>query len=80
MCEICRSSPCLALCPNAPEPPRVHTCDRCGEGIYAGDKFLKEPDGDIICECCLDNMTTDDLLKELGLSLEVAEEDDGYDG
>lgn len=80
MCDICRRSPCDSRCPNAPEPKRVYVCSRCGEGVYAGDRFLREPDGDILCEICLDNMDNDELLHELGLSTEIAEEGDGYDG
>ncbi len=74
MCDICGSYPCLPGCPNN-EPPEIYRCDRCGESIVAGDKFIEEPDGDIVCECCLDNMTMNDLLEELGISLQTAEVD-----
>lgn len=61
-------------CPND-EAKEVLKCDRCGGSIVAGDKFIEEPDGDIICECCLDNMTVNDLLGELGICLQTAEVD-----
>lgn len=79
MCAECHMIPCHPRCPNAPDPIPVHRCDRCGEPIVPGDKFIKEPDGDILCEYCLDNMTVTDLLKELGIDLETAErERDGW--
>lgn len=78
MCSVCLKTPCDNRCPNAPEPPAVHTCDRCSEPIRSGDKFIEEPDGDILCESCLDNMTVDDLLRELGIDVQTAEEYIGW--
>ncbi len=75
MCSLCHVNPCHPGCPNAPEPRAVHTCDRCGDPILPGDKFIEEPDGDILCEWCLDNMTTNELLNELGFSFQTAEVD-----
>ncbi len=73
MCDVCHMTPHHPSCPYAPDPPVIHTCSRCGEGICAGDQFLRELDGDIFCEVCLENMSIDDLLVELGLHREIAE-------
>lgn len=79
MCSVCHMSPCHPRCPNAPDPVPVYICDRCGEPITPGDKFIEEPDGDKVCEYCLDNMTVTDLLKELGIDVQTAErERDGW--
>ena len=54
MCEICHNSPCLNLCPNAPEPPAVYVCSGCSEPIYEGERFLHLM-GEQWCEDCVDN-------------------------
>lgn len=76
MCDVCRRTPCDPRCPNAPDPIGIYTCDRCGEAICEGDTFIEEPDGDILCGGCLDNMTTDELLSEFGIVVQTAERDD----
>lgn len=45
MCEVCYSNPCLARCPNAPEPKAVYICVSCGESIEEGEEFFKLDDG-----------------------------------
>lgn len=79
MCDICRSVPCLAGCPNAPDPPAVYACDDCGEGIVPGDEYA-EIDGRYYHLDCLENMSTRELLELVGVDTRTAEEDDGYDG
>lgn len=74
MCDICLRTPCHSGCPNAPEPTAIYTCDRCSEPILADDKYLEEPDGDYLCENCLDNMTTLELLSELGIEIQTAKD------
>ncbi len=54
-------SPCDPRCPNAPEPPAVHTCKDCGEGIVPGDEFA-EINGEYYHIECLENITTRELL------------------
>ena len=73
-CEYCRTSPHLSGCPYAPESPVVKTCDRCGEPIRAGDEYYEKLDGDILCECCTDNMgASREALKYFGCIRYVAE-------
>lgn len=72
MCEICRSSPCLTRCPNAPEPKAVYVCHYCKEGILPGDSFV-DIDGDRVCGECLDNMLPVEVLQLCGFDVEVAE-------
>ena len=50
MCEICRSYPCKAQCPNF-EAEVVEICCECGIKIYEGDDYY-DIDGTILCEDC----------------------------
>ena len=78
MCSVCLRSPCDPRCPNAPEPPSVHTCKDCGEGIVSGDEFA-EINGEYYHIECLENMTTRELLALLDVYTETAEmEGDGW--
>lgn len=71
MCSMCMMTPCHPRCPNAPEPEPVHTCRRCGYGIFEGDKFFDGPDG-YVCEECLEDMAVEQILEMLGESLRTA--------
>jgi hypothetical protein len=63
MCDICLRTPCHNRCPNAPEPPVVHTCLKCDAEIYAGDGYY-DIDGEIWCEeCVTDCRTTAEMGK-----------------
>lgn len=72
MCDMCRSWPHLPGCPNAPAPIPVENCCKCGEGIFAGDRYFGSCDGPI-CEECMKDMTVSELLKLFGESLSVAQ-------
>lgn len=71
MCSVCMSIPCHPRCPNAPEPVPVHKCEKCGEGIFEGDKYFNGQEG-YICEECLDDMSSSELLELVGESLATA--------
>jgi hypothetical protein len=73
MCEVCHYTPCVPRCPNAPDPPEFGKCDRCGEPVFDGDEYYEEPDGDVLCESCADNMTTSDALRYMGCKILTAE-------
>ncbi len=78
MCEICRSSPCLSGCPNAPDPEKVHTCEYCGEDIVVGDEYF-EYDGEYYHDECFADCAVE-LLIEAGAKRSTASEDDIDDG
>lgn len=65
MCQICRHSPCLNGCPNAPDPPAVTTCRKCGEPITPGYEFARI-DGLDYCDECIDDMPYCELVPLLG--------------
>ncbi len=75
MCEICRRSPCDARCPNAPEPRAIYKCAYCGEGITNGEKYL-EYNGKYYHLDCIEEMSSDEIAKMFGCSVETADEDD----
>lgn len=71
MCDMCRMIPCHPRCPNASEPVPVHRCDKCGEGIFEGDKYFDSQEG-YVCKECLNDMSSDEVLELLGESLATA--------
>jgi len=72
MCEECLQSPCDNRCPNAdPGKPECY-CDDCREGIYEDECFYKMPNGETICEACIDRMYKADLLEYFGCKLVTA--------
>ena len=72
MCSMCLSSPCRQGCPNASEPIPVHTCRKCGSGIYEGEKYFDALEG-AVCEECLSDMAMEEILKMCGEELQTAE-------
>lgn len=62
MCAICLQTPCHPRCPNAPEPEPMYWCCECGEGIFEGDKYFQYGNSEI-CEACMDEKTTEEMLE-----------------
>lgn len=78
MCDICRSSPCLAGCPNAPGPKVVNYCHECGDDIYEGDKYINE--NVPLCKDCIENMSAMELIDFLDIEIHTAKfEEPDYD-
>lgn len=71
MCMVCRQYPCHPRCPNADEPRTEHMCKECGNPIYEGEKYLETFKGDI-CKECLDDMSIETILYEVGEELHTA--------
>lgn len=74
MCDICKQTPCIGRCPNAPDAPVVYTCDICGESIFAGDYFY-EMDGIQYHENCFEDDAIKILINECGAFKSVAKEE-----
>ncbi len=74
MCSICHQSPCDGRCPNAPDPPTVHTCKHCSEPIVVGDAYV-EMDGEQYHEECFSDCAEEILFESYGATKRVAEED-----
>lgn len=75
MCSLCLQYPCSSGCPNAPEPEPIYVCDRCGYGIFEGEKFFDSPDG-YICEDCIKEMTVADFMELTGNEFRTAEKEE----
>lgn len=55
MCEICRSHPCNARCPNASGPEIMDNCVVCDESLREDYTYFEDSDGNIFCsqECAV---------------------------
>ncbi len=78
MCEICRSSVCVAGCPNKEDEP-VYVCSHCNEDILEGEQYIEVGDNKV-CLNCLEQESTTELLNILGFSIEIARKADDYFG
>lgn len=74
MCEICRQIPCHYMCPNY-EPPRPkHYCYICRKGIYCGEEYIENENGEYVHWDCVSGR---DLVEFLGFEIKYM--DDDYD-
>lgn len=53
MCEECHSDPCDTRCPNWEAPKAYKYCAICEEGIYPGEKYIENGNGDYAHLDCL---------------------------
>ena len=74
MCDICGHIPCVSRCPNYIAPKATHYCSICHEGIYDGEEYIENDDGEYAHWECVDY--TRDLIKFLGY--EIKEMEDNY--
>lgn len=65
-------------CPNAPDPEPVYTCIICAGEIFPGAKFYDSCDGPI-CEECMNDMTTKQLMEMFGEEYSTASAPEQYD-
>lgn len=77
MCTECRMSPCHPNCPNA-VPDGMFECASCGEVIEYGTEYVEIGDHKY-CFCCIDNMTTNELIEAFGGDVKTAERPDPYE-
>ena len=73
MCEICRSYPCHPRCPNYIPPKASYHCSICQEGIYNGEEYIENDDGEYAHWECFDGMR--DLLEWLGYEIKTMEDE-----
>lgn len=73
MCEICRKLPCDSRCPNY-EPPKASYCSICNEGIYDGEDYIENMDGEYIHYECIQGIRQ--LLEWLGYEIKTMEDFD----
>ena len=68
-CEYCRRDFAHdSRCPLAPEPKFDHYCSSCGVGIYEGEEYIENDDGEYIHYDC---PTTRELVEFLGYKVKT---------
>lgn len=75
MCEICMCDPCDCRCPNYIPIRTNHYCSICNEGIYEGEEYIENDDGECIHYECVHGIRS--LLEWIGYKIKYME--DGYD-
>lgn len=73
MCDICRKTPCHPRCPNYIPPKANHYCSVCNDGIYEGEEYIVNDDGDYRHYECFYGLR--DLLEFLGYDIKTMEND-----
>lgn len=65
-------NPCHSRCPNYSSPKATHYCSSCGDGIYGGEEYIENLDGEYHHHECFHDMR--DLLEWLGVDIKTMEE------
>lgn len=79
MCSECRQTPCHPRCPNAPLSRPRCTCDLCKEGIYDGEEYFENENGDIAHWECVEDITKREFIEWMGYEVKtMKDEDNGY--
>lgn len=78
MCEICRQTPCHPRCPNYIPPKASHYCSICGDGIYDGEDYIENQDGEYAHYDCLTDETCREIVEWLGGEIKIMEGDYEY--
>lgn len=69
MCRICFHDKCPSACPNYTPPKAYYYCSVCGEGIYEGEEYIENDDGEYRHYECFQGMR--DLLEWLGYDVKT---------
>ena len=73
MCQICHQFICPPSCPNAEYTVhRIGRCARCREDILEGEEAISI-EGVLYHTECLEDMTLEELLEEIGIDFEIIE-------
>lgn len=77
MCDLCLRDPCMdPRCPNYSAPRTIHYCSECGKGIYDGDEYIENDNGEYRHFECFHGMY--DLIDWLGYRVEVMDSLEDY--
>lgn len=72
MCSICKHCPCVPKCPNYIPPIASIYCSSCEEGIYEGEEYIENFNGEYRHFECFTGMK--DLLEWLGYRIKIMED------
>lgn len=74
MCDICGYiGTCHPRCPNWEPPKTYHYCSICNEGIYNGEEYIENMNGEYMHYDCIPS--TRDLLEWLGCDIKCMDND-----
>lgn len=76
MCEICKHTSCLIVCPNFIPPKTSYYCSSCGEGIYDDEEYIENQNGEYRHYECFHGMR--ELLEWLGYKVKTMNADYWY--
>lgn len=76
MCFECRQTPCHPRCPNAPLSRPRYTCDLCKEGIYDGEEYFENENGDIAHWECITELTRKEFVEWMGYKVKTMKGED----
>lgn len=73
MCDICHQLICPQSCPNADYTrERIDRCTKCRDDIFDGEDAILIEGAPYHTEC-LEDMTLEELLEELGIDFKIIE-------
>ena len=78
MCSVCLNTPCHPRCPNYSPPKTTHYCSICNEGIYDGEEYFENENGDIAHWECIEEMTRREFIEWMGYKIKSMKGDDEY--
>ena len=73
LCDLCRRDPCHPQCPNYMPSKASHYCSICGDGIYDGEEYIENLDGEYRHYDCFHGLR--ELLDWLGYEVKTMEEE-----
>lgn len=73
ICNLCLKNPCHPRCPNYIPAKARYYCSSCGDGIYSGEEYIENQNGEYRHYECLHGMRN--LLEWLGCEIRNMEED-----
>lgn len=74
MCILCGFERCPSSCPNYSPKNAKHYCTICGDGVYEGEEYLVNNNGEYRHYDCF--YGTRELLTWLGYDVKVMEDED----
>lgn len=74
MCNYCLKDICPSGCPNYSPIKTKYYCDVCGEGIYEGEEYIINDNGEHRHYDCFQGMKN--LLEWLGYEIKTMEDDE----
>lgn len=72
VCDICGKTDHDFRCPQWSTPKAVHYCSSCGEGVYIGEEYIENENGEYKHLDCIYGIR--DLLEWLGYEIKTMED------